>query len=86
LNPGWFAPATLRAVQAVKELAAQAQLSLPQLALAWILRQPNVAAAIIGASRPEQIDEDAATSGARVDAALLQEAEALLANAQGTNA
>jgi aryl-alcohol dehydrogenase-like predicted oxidoreductase len=70
----------------VKELAAQAQLSLPQLALAWILRQGNVAAAIIGASRPEQIDEDAAASGARVDAALLQEAEALLANGQGTDA
>ena len=86
LNPSWFAPATLRAVQAVKELAAQAQLSLPQLALAWILRQPNVAAAIIGASRPEQIDEDAAASGARVDSALLQEAEALLANGPGTDA
>jgi aryl-alcohol dehydrogenase-like predicted oxidoreductase len=79
LNPSWFAPATLRAVQAVKELAARAELSLPQLALAWVLRQPNVAAAIIGASRPEQVDEDASASGARVDPALLQEAEALLA-------
>jgi aryl-alcohol dehydrogenase-like predicted oxidoreductase len=78
LNPRWLAPATLRAVQALKAVAARAQLSLPQLALAWILRQPNVASAIIGASRPEQVDEDAAASGARVDPALFQEAEALL--------
>jgi aryl-alcohol dehydrogenase-like predicted oxidoreductase len=80
LNPRWLAPATLRAVQALKAVAARAQLSLPQLALAWILRQPNVASAIIGASRPEQVDEDAAASGARVDPALFQEAEALLAH------
>jgi aryl-alcohol dehydrogenase-like predicted oxidoreductase len=80
LNPSWFAPATLRAVQAVKQVAGRAALSLPQFALAWVLRQTNVAAAIIGASRPEQVDEDAAASGARVDPVLFQEAEALLAS------
>jgi 1-deoxyxylulose-5-phosphate synthase len=79
LNPSWFAPATLRALQAVKQLAARADLSLPQFALAWVLRQTNVAAAISGASRPEQVDENAAASGARVDPALFQEAETLLA-------
>ena len=79
LNPNWLAPATLRAVQAVEKVAARAELTLPQLALAWVLRQTNVAAAIIGASRPEQIDENAAASGARVDPLLFEEAEALLA-------
>ena len=52
-------------MQAVKQLAARADLSLPQFALAWVLRQPNVASAITGASRPEQVDENAAASDAR---------------------
>jgi 1-deoxyxylulose-5-phosphate synthase len=78
LNPGWFAPDVLSAVQKVKKLAAQANLSLPQFALAWVLRQANVASAIIGASRPEQVDENAAASGARVDPSLFREAEELL--------
>jgi aryl-alcohol dehydrogenase-like predicted oxidoreductase len=43
------------------------------------LRQPNVASAIVGASRPEQLDENAAASGAHVDASLFIKAERLLA-------
>ena len=78
LNPAWFTPATLTAVQAVKRLAAQAHLSLPQFALAWVLRQSNVASAIVGASHPEQVDENAAASGALVDPALFIQAENLL--------
>jgi aryl-alcohol dehydrogenase-like predicted oxidoreductase len=38
-----------------------------QLALAWVLREPNVASAIVGASRPEQVDENAAASGIELD-------------------
>jgi aryl-alcohol dehydrogenase-like predicted oxidoreductase len=53
-------------------------LSLAQFALAWVLRQPNVAAAIIGASRPEQVDENAAASGAKVDPALFKRAEEIV--------
>jgi aryl-alcohol dehydrogenase-like predicted oxidoreductase len=78
LDPTWLAPATLEAVQSLKRLAAEAGLSLSQFALAWVLRQPNVAAAIVGASRPEQVDENAAASGATVDPALFLEAEKLL--------
>jgi 1-deoxyxylulose-5-phosphate synthase len=78
LDPNWFTPATLSAVQAVKRLADEAHLSLAQFALAWVLRQSNVATAIIGASRPEQVDQNAAASGARVDPALFREAERLL--------
>ncbi len=78
LNPKWFAPAVLKAVQAVGELAASCGLTLAQFSLAWVLRQPNVASAIVGASRPEQVDENAAASEASVPAALFRQAEELL--------
>ena len=51
------------AVDRLRPVAADAGLSLAQLALAWVLREPNVASAIVGASRPEQLDENAAASG-----------------------
>jgi aryl-alcohol dehydrogenase-like predicted oxidoreductase len=43
-----------------------------QLALAWVLREDNVAAAIVGASRPEQVEENAVASGIFLDDATLQ--------------
>jgi aryl-alcohol dehydrogenase-like predicted oxidoreductase len=70
---------TLEAVQRLKPLAAEAGLSLAQFALAWVLREPNVASAIVGASRPEQLAENAAASGAEVDPALFERAEAIAA-------
>jgi 1-deoxyxylulose-5-phosphate synthase len=54
---------TLEAVQRLVPIAAEAGLTMPQLALAWILRQDNVASAIVGASRPEQVHQNAAASG-----------------------
>ncbi len=78
LNPDWLAPATLAAVQQLGRLAANANLTLAQFALAWVLRQPNVASAIVGASRPEQISDNATASGAHVDPSLFTEAERLL--------
>ena len=81
---GWMdrllQPDLLAAVQRVKPIAAQAGLTLAQFSLAWVLRQPNVASAIIGASRPEQVDENAAASGAQVDPALFEQAEKILAS------
>jgi aryl-alcohol dehydrogenase-like predicted oxidoreductase len=65
----------LEAVQRLKPLAAEAGLTLGQFALAWVLREPNVASAIVGASRPEQVEENAAASDAKVDPALFAEAE-----------
>ena len=56
-------PDVLRAVQQLKPIAEEAGLTLPQFALAWVLREPNVASAIIGASRPEQVRENAARFG-----------------------
>ena len=82
---GWMdrllARPVLEAVQKLKPIAAEANLSLAQFALAWVLREPNVASAIIGASRPGQVSENAAASDAVVDPALFAEAERILAEA-----
>ena len=59
------------AVERLRPIAAGVGLSLPQLALAWVLREPNVASAIVGVSRPEQLDDNAGASGVRLDAATL---------------
>jgi aryl-alcohol dehydrogenase-like predicted oxidoreductase len=75
----WLRPPVLEAVQRLKPLAAQAGLSLPQFALAWVLREPNVASAIVGASRPSQVDDNVAASDAEVDPALFAEAERIVA-------
>ncbi|HEX7929361.1 MAG TPA: aldo/keto reductase family protein [Sphingomicrobium sp.] len=74
-------PDLLRAVQNLKPIAEEAGLSLPQFALAWILREPNVASAIIGASRPEQVHDNAGASGAQVDPGLFKRAEAIIGEA-----
>jgi aryl-alcohol dehydrogenase-like predicted oxidoreductase len=76
-------PELLAAVQRLKPLAAEAGLTLSQFALAWVLREPNVASAIIGASRPEQVEENAAASGAQVDPALFAEAERIVGEIRG---
>lgn len=71
----WFTPPVLRAVQALKPLAASAGLSLGQFAIAWTLANDHVSSAIIGASRPDQVDENVGASGVSVDPALFAEAE-----------
>ena len=71
-------PELLRAVRELRPLAEEAGLSLTQFALAWVLREPNVASAIIGASRPEQVRENAAASGAQVAPELFKRAEEII--------
>jgi aryl-alcohol dehydrogenase-like predicted oxidoreductase len=61
----------LEAVQRLRPVAEGLGIGMAQLALAWVLRQPNVASAIVGASRPEQVDENAAASGVELDDATL---------------
>ena len=73
-------PRVLRAVQRLKPIAQEAGMSLTQFALAWILREPNVASAIVGATRPEQLDETAAASGKTVDPSLFARAEQILSS------
>jgi aryl-alcohol dehydrogenase-like predicted oxidoreductase len=78
----WLSPAILEAVQKLKPLARQAGCSLSQFSLAWVLREPNVASAIVGASRPEQLEENAAASGLAVDPELFSQAEAIVAGVE----
>lgn len=74
----WTRPEILEAVQQLKPLAQQAGATMAQFALAWVLREPNVASAIVGASRPEQLEENAAASGLSIDPLLFKRAEVIL--------
>jgi aryl-alcohol dehydrogenase-like predicted oxidoreductase len=62
----------LERVQRLVPIAEGLGVTMAQLALAWVLREDNVAAAIVGASRPEQVEENAGASGISLDAATLQ--------------
>ncbi|GAA3714165.1 aldo/keto reductase family protein [Streptomyces tremellae] len=68
----------LERVQQLKPLADEAGLSLAQLAVAWVLQNPNVASAIVGASRPEQVTENVKAAGVRLDADLMAKIEAIV--------
>ena len=61
----------LDAVERLRVVADEAGLTLAQLALAWVLREPAVASAIVGASRPAQLEENCAAAGRRLDAEVL---------------
>jgi aryl-alcohol dehydrogenase-like predicted oxidoreductase len=74
----WLEEPVLNAVQELRPLADQAGLSLAQLAVAWTLQNPNVAAAIIGASRPEQVTENAKAAGVVLDDDLLAAIDGVL--------
>jgi 1-deoxyxylulose-5-phosphate synthase len=63
--------AVLEAVQRLRPIAEGLGITMAQLALAWVLREPNIASAIIGASRPQQVDDNAAASGIELDEATL---------------
>jgi aryl-alcohol dehydrogenase-like predicted oxidoreductase len=62
----------LTRVQRLKPLAEQAGLTMPQLAVAWVLQNPNVSSAIVGASRPEQVHDNVKAAGVKLDADLLK--------------
>ncbi len=77
----WLDVSTLTAVQSLRPVAEQAGLTLTQLALAWVLHQPNVTAVIVGATRPEQVRENVAASDVRLSADTLAAVDAALAAA-----
>ena len=81
IKPEWLNREVLEGVQALSALAAEAGLTTAQFALAWVLRQPNVASAITGASRPEQVDLNAAASGHTVPPELFAAAERIMDDA-----
>jgi aryl-alcohol dehydrogenase-like predicted oxidoreductase len=68
----------LGAVQSLRPLADDAGLTMAQLAVAWVLQNPNVSAAIIGASRPEQVSENVKAAGVRLEDELLSKIDVIL--------
>jgi len=68
----------LTRVQQLKPLAEEAGLSMAALALAWVLQNNNVSAAIVGASRPEQLVDNATAAGVKLDPELLARIDTLL--------
>ncbi|QEW01024.1 aldo/keto reductase [Microbacterium caowuchunii] len=75
----------LEAVQRLKPVADEAGLTLPQLAIAWVLQNPNVSAALVGASRPEQLDDTVKASGVRLDADAMAAIDAALSGVAETD-
>jgi 1-deoxyxylulose-5-phosphate synthase len=69
----------LERVQGLQPIADELGITMAQLALAWVLREPNVASAIVGASRPQQLEDNAAASGIELDAETLARIDDALA-------
>jgi aryl-alcohol dehydrogenase-like predicted oxidoreductase len=63
----WLEDDVLARVQGLRPLAEEAGLTMAQMAVAWVLGNPNVAAAIVGASRPEQLEDTVRASGVVLD-------------------
>ena len=72
----------LARVRGLAPIASDLGLTVSQLALAWVLRRPEVASAIVGASRPEQVAENARASGVSLDAEALARIEAAIGDAR----
>jgi aryl-alcohol dehydrogenase-like predicted oxidoreductase len=68
----------LERVQQLRPIAEEHGATLAQLALAWVLREPNVAAAIVGASRPVLVEDNAAASGVELDESTLARIDEIL--------
>jgi voltage-dependent potassium channel beta subunit len=75
----WMQDDVLERVQRLKPVADGAGLSMAQLAVAWVLQNDNVSAAIIGASRPEQVTDNAKASGVRLDEATMKAIDEIVA-------
>jgi aryl-alcohol dehydrogenase-like predicted oxidoreductase len=75
---GFMSDETLAAVQNLKPLAQEAGLTMPQLAVAWVLQNPNVAAALVGASRPEQVEDNVKAAGVKLDTDLMTKIDEVL--------
>jgi len=65
-------------VEKLKAVADEMGITLSQLAIAWVLRQPNVTSALIGASKPEQVEENVKASGINLSDEILNKIEAIL--------
>ena len=70
----------LTAVQKLKPIAEDHGLTLAQLAIAWVLQNPNVASALVGASRPEQIASNVAAAGVTLDSSTMSAIDAVISH------
>lgn len=74
----WMRSEVLQAVSKLSSVAHEAGLTLPQLAIAWVLQNPQVSAAIIGASRPEQVQENVKAAGIHLDHEMMKQIDLIL--------
>jgi aryl-alcohol dehydrogenase-like predicted oxidoreductase len=81
----WLRDDVLNAVAALEPIAADAGLSMAQLAVAWVLQNPNVSSAIIGASRPEQVTDNAAASGVTLEPDVMKAIDSALGDVVTTD-
>lgn len=81
----WMRDDVLARVQQLQPIADEVGLSMAQLAIAWVLQNPNVASAIIGASRPEQVAENVKAAGVTLDEALLNKIDDVLGDVVETD-
>jgi len=77
----WMDDDLLTRVQQLRPLADEAGLTMAQLAVAWVLQNPNVASALVGASRPEQVEDNVAAAGKKLDADLMKAIDDVLGDA-----
>jgi aryl-alcohol dehydrogenase-like predicted oxidoreductase len=77
----WMSDDVLTRVQQLTPIADELSLSLAQLAVAWVLQNDNVATAIIGASRPEQVTENAKAAGVEIPDVLMARIDEVLGDA-----
>ena len=74
----WMEPDILTRIQELAPIAADLGLSMAQLAVAWTMQNPNVSAAIIGATRPEQVSDNVKAAGVRLDDDVLERIDKVL--------
>jgi aryl-alcohol dehydrogenase-like predicted oxidoreductase len=75
----WLSDDVLTAVQGLAPIAADAGLTMAQLAVAWVLQNPNVSSAIVGATQPEQLVDNVKAVGVTLEPAVLARIDETLA-------
>ncbi len=81
----WMDDDLLTRVQRLRPIAEEAQLTMAQLSIAWVLQNDNVAAALVGASRPEQVESNVTAAGVKLDASLMRAIDDVLGDAVVTD-
>jgi aryl-alcohol dehydrogenase-like predicted oxidoreductase len=74
----WMSDEVLTGVQKLKPIADEVGLTMAQLSIAWVLQNKNVASAIMGASRPEQVEKNVAAAGVKLDQAIMDKIDAAI--------